>query len=70
MSKVDIPINNNEATSVDFLPIRSPKWPNRTAPNGRARKASPKLRNDNISCADGDSAGKNKGPNSSAAAVA
>jgi hypothetical protein len=32
------------ATSVALRPIRSPKWPNRNAPTGRARKATPKVR--------------------------
>jgi hypothetical protein len=32
------------ATSVALRPTRSPKWPNRKAPTGRARKAMPKVR--------------------------
>ncbi len=69
MSSVEAPISISEATSVDFRPIRSPKWPNTTAPTGRAKKASPKLMKLSISCADGDSEGKKSGPKTSAAAV-
>jgi len=29
---------------ITFRPIRSPKWPNRTEPTGRATKAMPKVR--------------------------
>lgn len=51
-------------------PIRSPKWPKAIAPIGRATNATPKLTKASRVCAAGDSTGKNKGPNTSAAAVA
>lgn len=70
MASVDPPISSSEATSVDLRPMRSPKWPNAIAPTGRAMKAMPKLMNANRVCASGDLAGKNSGPNTSAAAVA
>jgi hypothetical protein len=41
--KVDTPIIISDATSVDFRPIRSPKWPNTAAPTGRAKKATAKV---------------------------
>ena len=58
-----------EATRVDFLPIRSPKWPNSTDPIGRAMKAMPKVRNAASDCAAGADVGKKVGPITSAAAV-
>ena len=69
-SSVEMPISSKEATSVDLRPMRSPKCPKATAPTGRATKAMPKLISANSVCAAADSAGKNSGPNTSAAAVA
>ena len=40
---VATPIVSMVATSVDLRPIRSPKWPNRNEPSGRARKAMPNV---------------------------
>ena len=38
------PMVSMVATSVDLRPTRSPKWPNRNEPTGRARKARPNVR--------------------------
>ena len=58
-----------EATSVDLRPMRSPKWPNRTDPTGRARKAIPKVRKALSACDPGADWGKKVWPITSAAAV-
>ena len=63
-------MSSSEATSVDLRPMRSPKCPKAIAPTGRAMKAMPKLMKANNVCAVALSAGKNSGPNTSAAAVA
>ncbi|MNS53148.1 hypothetical protein D3C72_858950 [compost metagenome] len=70
ISVVHTPINSNEATRVDLRPIRSPKWPKRAEPKGRARKAMPNVRNADSIWAVPDVCGKNTGPITSAAAVA
>jgi hypothetical protein len=43
ISIVDPPISRSDATSVDLRPMRSPKCPKKTAPTGRAMKASAKV---------------------------
>jgi crotonobetainyl-CoA:carnitine CoA-transferase CaiB-like acyl-CoA transferase len=70
MASVEHPISSSEATRVDFRPARSPKWPNRMAPIGRAMKATPKLMKASNVWAGLDCAGKNSGPKTSAAAIA
>ena len=68
IASVQLPINSMEATSIALRPIRSPKWPNVIAPNGRATNAMPKLIKASKVCAAGDFVGKNSGPKTSAAA--
>ena len=43
MAKVEAPMTSRLATRVDLRPIRSPKWPKKAAPTGRATKATAKL---------------------------
>src|SRR5258708_39000611 len=50
--------------------MRSPKWPNRNEPIGRAMNAMPKVTNADSACAVAEPCGKNTGPMTSAAAVA
>ena len=50
--------------------IRSPKWPNRKEPIGRAMNAMPNVTNADSACAVAEPCGKNTGPITSAAAVA
>ena len=57
------------ATSVALRPTRSPKWPNRNAPTGRARKAIPKVKKALRAWVCGADWGKNVWPITSAAAV-
>jgi hypothetical protein len=66
---VDTPISSSDATSVALRPTRSPKWPSRAEPTGRATKAMAKVAKESSSCAASDSCGKNTGPNTRAAAV-
>ncbi len=65
-----MPIVSNDPTSVALRPTRSPKWPNRTEPMGRATKASPKVANDDNNAAVSSPDGKNNTGNTSTAAVA
>ncbi len=65
-----MPITSSDATSVDLRPMRSPKWPNRNEPIGRAMKAMPNVMKADSACAVADPRGKNTGPMTSAAAVA
>jgi hypothetical protein len=58
----------NVRISVDLRPIRSPRWPATKAPIGRARKPTPNEASDTICPMPGDRFGKNRGPNTSAAA--
>jgi len=58
-----------EATRVDLRPMRSPKWPNRTEPTGRARKAMPNVKKAFSACDCGAESGKNVWPITKAAAV-
>jgi hypothetical protein len=55
---------------VDFRPIRSPRWPATKAPRGRAMKPTPNVARAAIWEMLGSIAGKNRGPKTSAAAVA
>jgi hypothetical protein len=43
MRNVATPMIINEATSIDFRPIWSPKWPMNTPPSGLARKPTVKV---------------------------
>jgi hypothetical protein len=40
---VEMPMVSSAATSVALRPMRSPKWPNRAEPTGRAKKAMAKV---------------------------
>lgn len=66
--KVLSPIINNETIKIVFRPIRSPKWPNSAAPNGRAMNATAKVEKAASVPVTGSSAGKNALFNTSAAA--
>jgi len=57
------------ATSVVLRPTRSPKWPKRAEPSGRARKAMPKVASDASVAVAGSEAGKNRAGKTSTAAV-
>ena len=70
ISTVAMPIVSSEPTSVPLRPIRSPKWPKRMEPTGRAMKATPKTANDDSSAAVGSSLVKNSEGKTRTAAVA
>jgi hypothetical protein len=55
--------------SIRLRPIRSPKWPNRIAPSGRATNPTANVASDASVPASGENDGKNTAPNTSAAAV-
>ena len=60
----------SEATSVAFRPTRSPKWPKRTAPTGRVRKARAKVASDWRVAAEGSPGGKKRAGKTRTEAVA
>ena len=70
MATVDRPIVIKDATSVALRPTRSPKWPNRAAPSGRAKKATAKVAKDCSTAVAGSLLAKNSCGNTSTAAVA
>ena len=61
---------SNDATRVALRPTRSPKCPNRAAPNGRAMNAIAKVANALSCCTPGAPGGKKTGPITRAVAVA
>ena len=63
------PIVSRAATSVVLRPTRSPKWPKRAAPTGRARKAIPKVASEANVAAAGSDAGKKSAGKTRTAAV-
>lgn len=65
-----MPIVSRDATSVALRPNLSPKWPNTTAPIGRATIAAPKTANEERSDVVSSPVGKNSTGNTSTAAVA
>ncbi len=67
---VDTPIVISAATRVVLRPMRSPKWPNRADPIGRARKAIANVASDASVDVAGSDAGKNSRGNTRTAAVA
>ena len=69
MATVDNPIVSSAATRVALRPMRSPKWPNRAEPTGRAKNASAKVASDCSLAVCGSPAGKNSCGNTSTAAV-
>ncbi len=69
IATVATPIRSRVLTSVLLRPRRSPKWPNRMAPSGRAPKATAKVANDAMLAALSPSAGKKTLGKTSAAAV-
>ncbi len=70
MATVETPIVSSAATSVVFLPMRSPKWPKSAEPIGRARKAMAKVASDASLPVAGSVDGKNSAGKTSTAAVA
>ena len=66
---VATPISSSVEISVRLRPIRSPKWPNTTAPTGRAKNATANVANEATVPAVAPSAGKNTFGKTSAAAV-
>ena len=67
---VETPMVRRAATSVVLRPTRSPKWPNTTAPSGRAKKAIEKVAKEARGAVVGSLFGKNRVGNTSTAAVA
>ena len=67
---VEIPMVSSAATSVVFLPIRSPKCPNSADPIGRATNAMPNVASEARVAVAGSDAGKKSRGNTSTAAVA
>ena len=70
MPVVASPINVTDQISAFLRPSRSPRWPNSTAPSGRATNALPKVTNAATVAGAGPSLAKNTGPSTSAGAVA
>jgi hypothetical protein len=70
MMKVAMPMVSREPTRVTFRPTRSPKWPNRIEPTGRATNAKPNVASDASSAVVGLPFGKNSCGNTRTAAVA
>ena len=70
ITKVAIPIVSSEVTRVALRPNRSPKWPNTTAPRGRATIAAPKTAKDASSDVVSFPVGKNRVGKTRTAAVA
>jgi hypothetical protein len=69
MKPVDRPITSVVTMSVARRPMRSPRWPNRMPPSGRNKNATANVANAvNVPTA-GSNCGKNRLPNTSAAAV-
>jgi hypothetical protein len=68
--KVPMPMMSSEAISVFLRPIRSPKWPKRTEPIGRATKATPNTAKELSSCVVEVWCGKNRAGKTSEDAVA
>ena len=65
-----MPMMSSVATRLTLRPSRSPIWPNRMPPTGRARKPDAKAPNAAIVPTTGSCAGKNTRPNTSAEPVA
>ena len=70
MATVDGPMVISAATSVALRPLRSPKCPNKAAPNGRAKKANAKVARDSSVAKAGSLPGKNNFGKTNTAAVA
>jgi hypothetical protein len=68
MQKVDVAIRMSVITSTLRRPIRSPKWPRRKPPKGRAKKPTPKVAKENSSPRIWLPDGKNTGAKTSALA--
>ena len=65
-----MPMVSSEATRVALRPNRSPKWPNTTAPIGRAIMAAPNTANEASSAVVSLPVGKKRMGKTSTAAVA
>jgi hypothetical protein len=61
---------SKELTNVALRPTRSPKWPNRIDPNGRATNAKPNVARDASNAVVELPSGKNNTGNTDTAAVA
>ena len=70
IATVEMPIVSSAATSVALRPMRSPKWPNRAEPIGRATNAIANVASEASVAEAGSVAGKNSRGNTSTAAVA
>jgi hypothetical protein len=70
MSTVDTPMVSNAVTSVALRPMRSPKWPNKAEPMGRAMNASAKVAKDCKVAVAASCFGKNSVGNTRTAAIA
>jgi hypothetical protein len=69
IATVDKPMTSNDAISMRLRPRRSPKWPNRIAPSGRAMNPTANVARDSRTPAVAENDGKNSLPNTNAAAV-
>ena len=65
-----MPMVSSEPIRVALRPIRSPKWPNRTEPTGRATNAAPKVAMEASSAALSSPCAKKISGNTETAAVA
>ena len=70
MATVEIPMVRRAATRVALRPTRSPKWPKRAEPKGRAMKAMAKVAREARVADAGSSLGKNNFGKTKTAAVA
>lgn len=69
MPTVLTPISSSVATSAFLRPRRSPRWPKRMAPSGRARKPTQKVTKESSTPTAGGTSAKNSGANTRAEAV-
>ena len=69
IAKVDTPISSRLSTSSFLRPMRSPKWPNTSPPNGRATKPMAKVASDWSVPIVGSEAGKKTEGKTTAAAT-
>jgi hypothetical protein len=70
ISVVATPISSSVMTRLCLRPTRSPRWPNSTAPTGRAKKPMAKVPSEASVPMKGSLVAKNTSPNTRAAAVA
>ena len=70
MVTVETPMVERAMTRVVLRPMRSPKWPKRAEPMGRAKNAMPKVASEARRAVAGSDAGKKSAGKTSTAAVA